>query len=104
MRWVAEFRAWNYGMGSLLNRWLAALLLASLGWAGDARQATVFRVVEGVRLDGVLDDDVWREARAIGDFVQAEPHAGEPPTEATQVQLAFSEDALYIAVRCFDSA
>ncbi|MCP5115421.1 MAG: carbohydrate binding family 9 domain-containing protein, partial [bacterium] len=87
-----------------LNRWLVALLLASLGWAGDARQATVFRVIEAVRLDGVLDDDVWREAKAIGDFVQAEPHAGEPPTEATQVQLAFSEDALYIAVRCFDSA
>ncbi|MCP5112620.1 MAG: carbohydrate binding family 9 domain-containing protein, partial [bacterium] len=83
--------------------WIFCALLVSTAWAGNARQASVSRVIEGVRVDGVLDDDIWREAQAIGDFVQAEPHAGQPPTEPTDVRLAFSDDALYIGIRCFDS-
>jgi len=39
----------------------------------------------------------------IGDFVQALPYPGKPPTEQTEVRLAYDEDALYIAVRCLGS-
>ncbi len=53
-------------------------------------------------MDGILDEPVWRETDDIGEFIQNVPHSGEPPTEATQVWLAYSKDALYIAVRCHD--
>ena len=39
----------------------------------------------------------------IGNFVQVEPKQGEAPTEATKVWMAYSKDALYIAVRCEDA-
>src|SRR5262249_10534271 len=55
-----------------------------------------------ITLDGVLDEPVWREAKAAADFVQAEPLEGLPATEATEVRLAFDHDALYLGVRLSD--
>jgi hypothetical protein len=55
-----------------------------------------------ITLDGALNEDVWRAAAPAGDFVQAEPHEGQPATELTDVRLAFDRDALYIGVVCHD--
>jgi hypothetical protein len=57
-----------------------------------------------IALDGALDEEVWRLAEPAADFVQAEPHEGEPASEATDVRIAFDADALYIGVMCHDSA
>lgn len=83
---------------------LATLLTVTPGWSGDARHTTAARAVEGVHIDGVLDEDVWRDSATIGEFVQSEPNSGQPPTEPTEVWVAYTEDALYIAVRCLDSS
>ena len=55
-------------------------------------------------VDGALDEQVWRAAEPAADFVQAEPHEGEPATETTEVRVAFDRDALYIGVVCRDGA
>ena len=34
-----------------------------------------------ITLDGALDEEVWREAQPAADFVQAEPHEGQPATD-----------------------
>ena len=54
-------------------------------------------------LDGVLDEDARREAAPAAEFVQAEPHEGQPSTELTEVRIAFDHDALYIGVICHDT-
>ena len=56
-----------------------------------------------ITLDGVLDEEVWRAAVPASDFLQAEPHEGQPATELTEVRLAFDRDALYIGVICRDT-
>jgi hypothetical protein len=56
-----------------------------------------------VRLDGVLDEDVWRTAPAATDFVQAEPDEGRPASERTVVRVAFDAGFLYIGARLYDS-
>lgn len=56
-----------------------------------------------VRIDGALDDEVWRRARPVGGFVQSEPRDGEPATEATEVRVAFDRTTLYIAATLHDS-
>ena len=56
-----------------------------------------------ITLDGALDEDVWKTAQPATDFVQAEPHEGEPATERTDVRLVFDGDALYIGVLCHDA-
>src|SRR6476619_5205919 len=40
--------------------------------------ATATRALEPPTIDGALDEDVWREAIALTDFVQAEPLEGQP--------------------------
>jgi hypothetical protein len=56
-----------------------------------------------ITLDGVLDDEAWVAAEPTGEFLQAEPHAGQPASETTEVRVAFDREALYIAVYCRDT-
>ncbi|HQZ16598.1 MAG TPA: DUF5916 domain-containing protein [Vicinamibacteria bacterium] len=60
------------------------------------------RTENPVILDGVLDDEVWKIARPIAGFVQAEPKESEAATEDTEVRMAFDADSLYIAAYCHD--
>ncbi len=53
------------------------------------------------RIDGQLDDDVWRLAQSIDDLVQNEPDNMMPPTERTVVQVAYDDRSIYVAVHCF---
>jgi hypothetical protein len=55
------------------------------------------------KLDGKLDDDVWRTAQVITGFVQRDPNEGEPGTERTEAWVAYTDAALFVAVRAYDS-
>ncbi|PYR65782.1 MAG: hypothetical protein DMF88_18595, partial [Acidobacteria bacterium] len=45
---------------------------------------------------------IYSQVPAIGDFVQQEPHEGEPATERTELWIFFDETNIYFAVRCLD--
>jgi hypothetical protein len=55
-----------------------------------------------VEIDGVLDDQLWRETAPVAGFVQAEPDEGSAATEQTHVWVAFDERYLYVAAYCYD--
>lgn len=78
-----------------------AFALLPLGAAGGP-EAAVRRLSGKIQVDGVLNEPVWRESPAIDGFVQVEPRPGDAPAENTRVWLAYSKDALYVAVRCQD--
>ncbi len=80
---------------------LGWLLVLSPAWSADVRRATAVRTEEEIRVDGVLDEEVWRTGPTIGELVQANPFAGQPPTEPTEVRIAYNDHTLYIAARCF---
>ena len=56
-----------------------------------------------VKVDGALDDEVWRRAEAVSGFIQSEPNDGKPATERTEVRLAYDRNTLYVAAVCHDS-
>jgi hypothetical protein len=62
------------------------------------------RIDETLRIDGHLDENVYRTVQPIGGFIQTEPQPGEPATEATDVWIFFDDRAIYVAARCWDSA
>ncbi len=64
---------------------------------------TAMPTSDPIRLDGILDERIWREAPAAGGFVQAEPREGEPASEDTEVWVAFDRDNLYVAAWLHDS-
>jgi hypothetical protein len=60
------------------------------------------RVDETPRLDGVLDDAVWKKAAVVEDFVQQEPREGSPASKRTEVRVMYDSRSLLIAVHAFD--
>jgi hypothetical protein len=71
--------------------------------SGNGRREVVALAASApIRVDGVLDDAVWRVAEPATGFVQAEPLEGEPATEATEVRVAFDAQNLYIAAHLHD--
>ena len=48
-------------------------------------------------IDGRLDDEVWKTAALITEFVQQSPLDGAPATEETEVYIAYDADNLYFA-------
>src|SRR5437870_4235770 len=41
------------------------------------------RVMSPIRIDGHLDESVYSSVQAVSDFIQIDPHEGEPATQKT---------------------
>ena len=65
--------------------------------------ATAIEVTESPRVDGRLDEAVWRQAAAMTDFTQRLPSDGQPASEQTEVRVLFDGQAIYVGVWAFDS-
>ena len=61
------------------------------------------RLAEPIVLDGRLDERVYRDTEAIGDFVQQEPFEGTASTDKTEVWVTYDEDAIYVGARLWES-
>jgi len=62
------------------------------------------RTATPITLDGVIDEEVWASAEAVGGFLQREPDELAPASEGTEVRALFDSTTLYFAVRAFDSS
>lgn len=69
------------------------------------RTISALRLGEGeaVRVDGVLDEPVWRRAAPATDFLQRDPDNGAPATERTEVRVVYDATRLVLGVTCHDS-
>jgi hypothetical protein len=67
------------------------------------RTAEASRVDRAPRLDGTLDDPLWRQASPISKFLQREPYEGQAPTEQTEVRILYDKHEVYFGITCFDS-
>jgi hypothetical protein len=55
------------------------------------------------KVDGVLDDEVWKHAPIATEFTQRSPNEGEPATERTTIQIAYDDEAVYAGILACDS-
>src|SRR5262252_8846076 len=53
-------------------------------------------------IDGKLDDEVWKNAAVLGDFIQVQPGDNIAPSKRTEVLLGYDAKFLYIAFHCYD--
>jgi hypothetical protein len=74
-------------------------------YSGAARQLDVRvpRIETGARIDGVLDEPVWRQAALLTGFSQYRPVDGRPAVDSTQVLVWYSPDAIYFGIRAYES-
>ena len=71
--------------------------------APDNVTVRAFRVRAPLRIDGRLDEEVYRVVEPISGFIQQEPDEGQPATEKTEAWILFDEVNLYICARNWDS-
>jgi hypothetical protein len=71
--------------------------------ARTARTARAIRVDSAPVIDGDLNEEVWRTAEPIGDFVQSEPAEGQQASERTEVRIVYNDTTLYVSVMCYDA-
>ena len=71
----------------------------SLGAQPSPKIARAVRVSRAPRIDGRLDDAAWSRLTPIADFVQQQPREGQAPTEATEVFIAYDDEAIYVGAR-----
>jgi hypothetical protein len=53
-------------------------------------------------LDGVLDEDAWKNTPAAGDFWLNYPSDTIPPSFRTEARVTFDDKNLYVSFYCFD--
>ncbi|TSA21263.1 hypothetical protein D4R75_06320 [bacterium] len=61
------------------------------------------RVREAMTIDGNLSEQVW-QGPGLTNFTQRLPNEGYPPSQKTEVWLAYDDEALYVAARMHDTA
>jgi len=72
--------------------------------AASHRTAAAIRITGAPpQIDGILDDEIWKNAPLHEGFRQREPDEAKPATERITFQIAYDDEALYFPVMCYDS-
>jgi hypothetical protein len=98
----------NFVVPSCLRVVVVVLIVIAppLGRSSIAQESVGVHAVRAsapIRVDGRLDDAAWREAPVVGGFIQRLPDEGQPARQQTQLQIAYDDDAVYVAARLLDS-
>ena len=72
----------------------------------DQGRATVraIKLTREIRLDGRLDEEVYKTVVPIDGFIQQVPDEGAPASEQTEAWIMFDGTNVYVSARCYDSA
>jgi len=73
------------------------------GAAKPAPTVRAYPTAQPIRIDGHLDEEIYRTTPAITDFVQQEPDEFKPATEQTEAWIFFDNDNVYISARNWES-
>ncbi len=91
--------------GTVMRVGAAALLvLCALVQRVDAAKETyrIPRVNSDIRVDGVLDEPLWKDALVVTLDYEVTPGENVPPPVKTEVLLAYDENRIFIAFKAYD--
>ena len=63
---------------------------------------TAHRITSSVSLDGISNEEAWENIEPFPMVMQV-PHFNVEPSERTEILIAYNDEYLYVAGRCFDS-
>jgi Domain of unknown function (DUF5916)/Carbohydrate family 9 binding domain-like len=64
----------------------------------------VMRTSQPPKIDGILDDEVWRQTPLeLGDWIAYNPLRGGKSDQRTDVRIAYDERYIYFGIHCFDT-
>lgn len=99
MRWIGVLFPFLISFTTLFSARVQAQAPAPSGESASSARVTAVQVERGPKMDGKLDDAIWRDAQWITEFVQREPNEGQPASEAMRVAFVYDDHALYVGAR-----
>ncbi|NKB99875.1 MAG: hypothetical protein GKR90_15445 [Pseudomonadales bacterium] len=108
---AAKFPRWHISLPTKIRSHLFTFLYMSVlssistfvfaaGPSVSAKALTTPPVVDGQ----VIGEAAWQGVQPATGFTQVRPFEGQPASQKTEVFIAFTDDALYIGVVCYDEA
>ena len=72
----------------------------------SANRATVraIKLTAPLKLDGVLDEEVYAREAPFDGMVQVAPDYGAPSTERSDIWITYDAEYMYLSCRCWDSS
>ena len=65
---------------------------------------TVKTISEKIKVDGILDENAWKQGQTVGDFWQYFPKDSVKANQQTEIYMATDDKNLYIAAKCFSNS
>jgi hypothetical protein len=62
---------------------------------------TVKTISEKIKVDGILEENVWKQGQTVGDFWQYFPKDSVKANHQTEIFMATDDKNLYIAAKCY---
>ena len=66
-------------------------------------QIVISKTQTPVKIDGILDDEVWKKAQKVSSFWEKYPDDKKKAKHATEAQTAYDDKFLYVAYTAYDS-
>jgi Domain of unknown function (DUF5916) len=67
------------------------------------RQLLATKATTAPKLDGFLNDSVWKHAAIANNFIINQPQFGNPASEATEVKVIYTNEAVFIGAFLYDN-
>ena len=83
---------------------LLVILPGVTGQTSEKKQYKATRLTTAPAIDGILDEEVWKEGSWIDDFTQYEPYNGSKVSQRTEFKILFDDDNLYAAFKAYDTS
>lgn len=80
---------------------IIAIAIAAIVSAQE-KKLPALRIQSPVKIDGLLDEKAWSQARHAEGFVSNMPHFGVPASQNTHVSVLYDDQAVYIGAYLFD--
>jgi len=74
-------------------------------YSQDKKTYQINRCETAPKIDGILDDAIWKNTAIATDFVQFRPNVGtiDPKEKRTEVKMTYDDSAIYIAAYLYDN-
>jgi hypothetical protein len=77
------------------------LLLKTFSIFSQPQIEAIFTNTQPV-IDGIVDEEVWKNASVINELFQREPKPGDPVSEKTEFYFLYDHNNIYVGIHCYD--
>ena len=66
------------------------------------KNVSALRIQSPIKIDGNLEESVWKQASQADSFIANAPHFGKEPSQRTTVRVLYDDQAVYIGAYLYD--